>query len=136
MNVTAASCSFDVLEDGTAERRAKQVLGLSRWFVKTLLKRLKEEGIGMKTVMIAALPPSEDKNIKADDVDLSTYSPLIALITSLPLPSTFHRASPEIPPDASSAVDLSVHLRVRYGIVAHPVLSRLYQKERRGSVSA
>ncbi|KAI3616008.1 8-amino-7-oxononanoate synthase [Moniliophthora roreri] len=121
MNVVAAGCSFDMLGDGTAERQARKVLRTSRWFVRTLSRMLKEEGIGMKTIMIAALPPLEDESVEIDDEVLSAYSPLVALITSLPLPPAFHRASPAIPPDASPAVDLSVHLRTRYSIVVHPI---------------
>ncbi|ESK85568.1 8-amino-7-oxononanoate synthase [Moniliophthora roreri MCA 2997] len=115
LSVIAASCSFDMLEDGTAERQARQVLATSRRFVGTLSRALRDKGIRTETLMIAALPD------ESEEADLSAYSPIVALVTPLPMPPNFQRASPAIPPDASPAVDLSVHLRTRHNIVAHSI---------------
>ncbi|KAK7036655.1 hypothetical protein VNI00_011588 [Paramarasmius palmivorus] len=114
LNVIAASCSFDMLEDGTAESKALRVLETSRWLVRTLIKRLKDERLGSESLVVGGLP-------LAENAELSAYSPIVPLITPLPPPPTIRTATHAILHDTSPAVDLSVHLRSRHGIVAHPI---------------
>ncbi|KAK7014774.1 hypothetical protein VNI00_019272 [Paramarasmius palmivorus] len=114
LSVIAASCSFDMLEDGTADRKALHVLDTSRWLVRTLVERMKNARLGSESLVVGALP-------SAEDAELSAYSPIVPLITPLPLPPMLRTASPAILYDTSPAVDLSVHLRSRHGIVAHSI---------------
>ncbi|KAK7021810.1 hypothetical protein VNI00_017254 [Paramarasmius palmivorus] len=109
LSVIAASCSFDMLEDGTASRQARRVLETSRWLVKTLSTRLRNEHMEPECLIVGALPPAED-------AELSAYSPIIPLITPLALPPTSETAFP-----ASPAVSLSIHLRSRHDVIAHPI---------------
>ncbi|KAL0065494.1 hypothetical protein AAF712_007558 [Marasmius tenuissimus] len=52
MVVIAAGCSFDLLEDGTAEELAKKVLSTSKSFTHTLRRRLRGEGVGRDIIRV------------------------------------------------------------------------------------
>ncbi|KAI3612759.1 8-amino-7-oxononanoate synthase [Moniliophthora roreri] len=100
--IIAASCSFDMLEDGTAARLAEGVLGTSRWFVGRLKMRLKEEGIPEHILIVGVNNANEE---------LSSFSPIIPLLTS-PVSA---------PPSFSPAHDLSAHLLVKHRVLARPI---------------
>ncbi|KAK7040798.1 hypothetical protein VNI00_009704 [Paramarasmius palmivorus] len=101
LSIIAASCSFDMLEDGTASGLAEQLLDSCKWFVETLRKRLKENGVTKQILIVGVLAKDGD--------DPSSFSPIIPLLT------------PSDPSSAySPAVDLSSHLLDKYRIVARP----------------
>ncbi|KAK1230383.1 hypothetical protein PQX77_006528 [Marasmius sp. AFHP31] len=107
MAVIAAGCSFDLLEDGTAETLAKKVLSTSKTFTHTLRRRLREEGAGRDIIRVGVgVGVEEDREKELDD-----YAPIIPILT---------------PPGGgggtySPAHDLSSHLLNKYSILARPI---------------
>ncbi|KAG7087651.1 hypothetical protein E1B28_013598 [Marasmius oreades] len=109
--IIAASCSFDMLEDGTAEALAERVLGMSRWFSKQLRERLIEEKIGIEILRVGIEKVDQREPEKWS---LHFHSPIIPLLTSPPLSLTETKSY-------SPAHDLSSHLLARYRILARPI---------------
>ncbi|KAK1215058.1 hypothetical protein PQX77_022348 [Marasmius sp. AFHP31] len=107
MAVIAAGCSFDLLEDGTAETLAKKVLSNSKAFTHTLRRRLREEGAGRDIIRVGVGVGvgEEDKEKELDD-----YAPIIPILTPPGGGGTY-----------SPAHDLSSHLLNKYSILARPI---------------
>ncbi|KAK1218733.1 hypothetical protein PQX77_018571 [Marasmius sp. AFHP31] len=110
MAVIAAGCSFDLLEDGTAEKLAKKMLGTSKSFTHTLRRRLREEGAGRDIIRVGVGVGvgEEDK-----EKELEAYAPIIPILTPPPNERGGGTYSP--------AHDLSSHLLNKYRILARPI---------------
>ncbi|KAJ8075086.1 hypothetical protein PM082_019413 [Marasmius tenuissimus] len=108
MAVIAAGCSFDLLEDGTAEELAKKVLSTSKSFTHTLRRRLRGEGVGRDIIRVGVGVGVEEDSEK----ELHNYAPIIPILTPPPKRSggTY-----------SPAHDLSSHLLNKYRILARPI---------------
>ncbi|KAK1221595.1 hypothetical protein PQX77_015608 [Marasmius sp. AFHP31] len=80
MAVIAAGCSFDLLQDGTAETLAKKVLSTSKTFTHTLRRRLRKEGAGRDIIRVrVGVGEGEDEEKELDD-----YAPIIPISTPPP----------------------------------------------------
>ncbi|KAG7086630.1 hypothetical protein E1B28_002572 [Marasmius oreades] len=109
--IIAASCSFDMLEDGTAEALAERVLGMSRWFSKQLREQLREENIGTEFLRVGI---EEFDKEEPERSSLHFHSPIIPLLTPPPPSLTENKSY-------SPAHDLSSHLLTKYRIHARPI---------------
>ncbi|KAH9847824.1 PLP-dependent transferase [Lenzites betulinus] len=92
-NIVAADCSFDMLEDGSAEKLASQLLALSARFTSSLRAELAARRIPASLLSLPALASETHAG--------SASTPIIAVLTPHPRP-------------------LSAHLRVR-GLNARPI---------------
>jgi len=81
-NVIAVDCSFDMLDNGAAQKLAKKVLELSTYFVDALRPRL----ASIPCSVLSLLPHLHDQQPEMSSHHTTLPSPIIAVLTAYPRP--------------------------------------------------